>query len=328
MNARRLLCIGITNVVLVISCSLTAAEGDREWKRVEEIVSDITSPSERVETPQARIARLQTSFAKYDAACAAALKVNPRNPERYSAAIFDAMCARLRESIHVPSPAKDAISLSELSAAPDIGAQERYLAGYYEVLSLADQAESPGGDPEKWMLKAEQFLKKFPDQEDNSDVESRMKSIKNTAHLRSQPLDWKFTAMDGRPIDLAKLKGKVVLIDFWATWCGPCVEELPNVIEAYNDLHDKGFEVVGISLDTDKDKLQAFVKEHGMKWPQLADGKEWDNEFVKKYEIDGIPTMWLLNKQGILVSSDAVGFSAIPNSVNLLKSRVEELLAQ
>ena len=123
--------------------------------------------------------------------------------------------------------------------------------------------------------------------------------------LKSKPLDIKYTAVDGRAVDLSKLRGKVVLVDFWATWCPPCREEVPSVVAAYGKYHDKGFEVVGISLDQDKDALQSFVKEKGMAWPQYYDGKGWDNEISTRYGIDSIPAMWLLDKKGMLVSTDA-----------------------
>ena len=97
----------------------------------------------------------------------------------------------------------------------------------------------------------------------------------------------------------------MVLIDFWATWCGPCVAELPNVLKAYNDLHPKGFEIIGISLDQDKAKLEAFVKERGMAWPQYFDGKGWGNEISTRYGINSIPAMWLVNKKGMVVSTNA-----------------------
>ncbi len=122
---------------------------------------------------------------------------------------------------------------------------------------------------------------------------------------QTKPLDIKFTAVDGTKVDLTSLKGKVVLIDFWATWCPPCREEVPNVVAAYKKFHDKGFEVIGISLDQSKEKLLAYTKENGMVWPQYFDGKGWENEISSKYGIDGIPAMWLVGKDGKVVSTNA-----------------------
>jgi thiol-disulfide isomerase/thioredoxin len=115
-----------------------------------------------------------------------------------------------------------------------------------------------------------------------------------------KPVDLQFTAVDGREVDVAKLKGKVVLIDFWATWCGPCVGEIPHVKETYDKLHSQGFEIVGISLDKDKDSLARFVAEHKMEWPQFFDGLYWQNKFARQFGIESIPAMWLVDKKGVL----------------------------
>jgi thiol-disulfide isomerase/thioredoxin len=124
-----------------------------------------------------------------------------------------------------------------------------------------------------------------------------------------KPVDMKFTALDGSAFDMEKYRGKVVLIDFWATWCVPCVEELPNVKACYEKYHDKGFEVVGISLDRegDRGKLADFVKKHGIAWPQFFDGKEKDNVFALKYGIRGIPAVLLLDREGKIVETEARG---------------------
>jgi thiol-disulfide isomerase/thioredoxin len=129
--------------------------------------------------------------------------------------------------------------------------------------------------------------------------------VKLLAGLKTKPLELKFTAADGREVDVSKLRGKVVLLDFWATWCGPCVAKMPEVIDIFKKYHDKGLEIVGVSLDEDKDTMQAFTRRKDMTWPQYFDGLRFDNKISKGFDIDSIPAMWLLDKKGMLVSTDA-----------------------
>ena len=172
---------------------------------------------------------------------------------------------------------------------------------------LANAREIVGADPVKDLDKEVEAAATATNarSEDKAEAEKMLKTIKATAELKSKPLDLKFTAVDGREVDLAKMRGKVVLIDFWATWCGPCVAELPNVLKAYKELHPKGFEIVGISLDSDKAKLEAFVKDKGMEWPQFFDGKGWKNEIATTYSIHSIPAMWLVDQKGMVVDTAA-----------------------
>ena len=133
------------------------------------------------------------------------------------------------------------------------------------------------------------------------------KSSKANPPAVGEVVELKFHPVKGKNVDLAEMKGKVVLIDFWATWCGPCVAELPNVIAAYNKLHEKGFEIVGISLDSDKTTLTKFIKDKEMPWPQYFDGKGWDNEISTRFGVSSIPAMWLVGKDGKLVSTNVRG---------------------
>src|SRR6185369_12298477 len=107
----------------------------------------------------------------------------------------------------------------------------------------------------------------------------------------------KFTASDGRAIDLEKMRGKVVMIDFWASWCVPCMIELPKVKAAYEKLQSKGFEIVGINLDEDKADMQRVLTKANMTWPQSFDGMKWESPLVTRFGIMSIPTIWLIDKK-------------------------------
>ncbi len=112
---------------------------------------------------------------------------------------------------------------------------------------------------------------------------------------------------DGKELSLERFKGKVLLVDFWATWCPPCRAEIPNLVKAYNEFKDKGFEIIGISFDKSRDDFDSYLTENKMEWPQYFDGKGWENEVGPTYGIQSIPTMYLLDKEGKVITTELRG---------------------
>lgn len=111
--------------------------------------------------------------------------------------------------------------------------------------------------------------------------------------------------LEGKPISLADYRGKVLLLDFWAVWCGPCIGEIPNVKKVYEKYHDKGFDVIGISLDNDEAVLREFIEENQLPWRQIFDGEGWSGPLAEQYGIRGIPAPFLLDREGKVISVNA-----------------------
>jgi peroxiredoxin len=133
------------------------------------------------------------------------------------------------------------------------------------------------------------------------------KAIQSTLVEGSQFPDFAEKDLAGNSLSVANYKGKVVLVDFWATWCAPCVYELPKVQKMYEKYHEKGLEVIGISLDKSQDVLKNFVKDRNIPWPQFCDAKFWDNKLAQKYGIKTIPATFLLDGQGRILARDLRG---------------------
>ena len=112
---------------------------------------------------------------------------------------------------------------------------------------------------------------------------------------------------DGKEIALSSLKGKLVLIDFWASWCDPCRKEMPNVIKIYSKFKNKGFEIYGVSLDQDKKKWMEAITKDGINWPQVSDLKYLDNVAARIYNVQGIPYTVLIDKDGKIIAKNLRG---------------------
>jgi peroxiredoxin len=171
---------------------------------------------------------------------------------------------------------------------------------------------------EKGSALVQQVKQDYPDTQTGKNADKILEQIKQQAEtkkiqsslvpgVRFPDFDEKDVA--GKPLSIANYKGKVVLLDFWATWCGPCVAELPNVLKTYEKHHAAGFEIIGISLDreNDKDKLISFTKEKNMPWQQYFDGLYWQNKLAAKYGITSIPATYLLDGEGKIIAKNLRG---------------------
>ena len=281
----------------------------------------------------------------------------PTHPLRWRLLMHEANAREIREELSIPFPngSRAAAEIyAEIMASPDADAAVKAEASSARLVGLSDEVASKKVTVADWEAQLATHLKAFPDYEDNMVLiemrlmlveehanarfiplleelskskvpeiaelaNSRLASAKMMAELKAKPLDLKFKAFDGSDVDLEKLRGKVVLIDFWATWCGPCMAELPNVVKAYEQYKEKGFEIIGISLDEEKADLARVLKAKKITWPQYFDGKGWENPYAKKYGIEGIPAMWLVNKAGMVTDTDAT---------EDLAEKIEKLLAE
>lgn len=162
--------------------------------------------------------------------------------------------------------------------------------------------------------------------EDVALLEKRANSLTENAtnnvlggHLKKAVIDAKFNAVgsmaldfsqadvNGKQVSLSQYKGKYVLVDFWASWCGPCRRENHNLVKTFNKFKNKNFTVLGVSLDEDRDKWLAAIKKDELNWTHVSDLKGWQNEVAQKYRITAIPRNFLLNPEGKIIAKDLRG---------------------
>ncbi len=177
-----------------------------------------------------------------------------------------------------------------------------------------------------YMLKPEQIIELIsiatPNLKSREDIQQleKMATAQVACSVGKQFVDIQGKTIDGKDMALSDYagKGKIVLIDFWASWCGPCIKAMPDVVAAYQKFKNKGFEIVGVSLDTNKEKWENASVKHKVTWPQFSNLQGWKDEAAQAYGITSIPATILIDKNGIIIDKDIEGKS--------LSGKLEELL--
>jgi len=170
------------------------------------------------------------------------------------------------------------------------------VAAYLTLVQLTSQVEG---------AELDSIIAKFPAEISQSEYVIKVKeiaeSMKKTAVGVLAP-DFTMNDPEGKPISLSSLRGKVVMIDFWASWCGPCRKENPNVVQLYQKYHDKGFEILGVSLDKTQDEWIKAIADDQLKWLHVSDLQYWQNSAARLYSVSAIPQTYLLDQEGKIIA--------------------------
>lgn len=177
------------------------------------------------------------------------------------------------------------------------GGASTYFAATYVV---------PKPSPDLLNSALEKMKKDAPESGFTQKLETRINSI-SALDIGGLAPEITLASPTGEMVSLSSLRGKVVLIDFWASWCRPCRQENPNVVRVYNKYHDKGFEVFSVSLDNDAMRWKAAIQQDGLTWTHVSDLKGWSSSAAGLYKVTGIPKTFLLDKNGRIIAKDLRG---------------------
>jgi peroxiredoxin len=175
------------------------------------------------------------------------------------------------------------------------------LAGFFAASSL-DQSRYET----ELIAYAEEIRSVFPKNKAVQSFVAKMAEVKSVSVGQMAP-EFELNNTEGKLVKLSDFKGKYVLLDFWASWCAPCREENPNIVKQFESFKDKGFTVLGVSLDEEKSDWLKAIKDDRLNWTQVSELKRWDGKVTMKYKVEGIPASFLLDPKGKILAKNLRG---------------------
>ena len=207
---------------------------------------------------------------------------------------YTGISKEIYQSINENMPSVGAILFAEML---DVGRDYLFLKDFADKVAQ----QMPNSTPAKHFVE-------FMSRVNNSDLDKeRNAKVKTGLNIGDIAPDFSLNTPDGKTIQLSLLRGKVLLVDFWAAWCRPCRMENPNLVMAYQKFKDKGFDILGVSLDQNRDEWLKAIEKDKLTWTQVSDLKFWDSPIAALYQVNGIPMNFLLDKEGKIIAKNLRG---------------------
>jgi peroxiredoxin len=282
---------------LAVSALAAFAQGDAsgEYMTLTREVESLTQRARFESTTQGRIDVLETIRAKLTAF----REKYPDSPEAADAGFQLGLIAHSVASLKQdPSLYGESVEhLARYALSPDnprdkVAYAHYYLAEAYKGMGKYEDAEK------EYQVVLNEFNDVNPKLTQFARVNLKDLDTQRRLAVGSEPIDFEVKSTTGETLSPDKYKGKVLLLDFWATWCAPCKAEMPMVKKVYQKYNNKGFEIVGISLDRSRKALDNYIAQNNIEWPQYFDGKYFNNDVATQYGIRAIPATYLIDRKG------------------------------